>query len=291
MKMTGALEVTTPSDREIMMTRVFNAPRALIFDAFTRPELLKRWLFGPPGWSLVVCEVDLRVGGTFRYVWRGPDGEEMGMRSICREIVAPERLVAAERFDQPWYTGEAINTMILVEQDGRTTLTQTVLYESREARDTALRSGMEQRLAMGYDRLAELLAPRPATGTARLDPAVDAFMFGLDHPLKQEIEAVRRIILGSGPGIGEAIKWKSPSFRTTEFFATVNLRSTDRLQLVFHTGAKVKAQPKEMEIPDPSGLITWITADRCLVTLGAGSDIQAGGAALEAIVREWITYV
>src|SRR4030088_2806801 len=81
MKNTGTLKVTTPTDREIVMTRVFDAPRRLVFDAFTKPELLKRW-FGPHGWSLVTCEVDLKVGGTFRFVLRGPDGTEMGIRGF-----------------------------------------------------------------------------------------------------------------------------------------------------------------------------------------------------------------
>jgi uncharacterized protein YndB with AHSA1/START domain/DNA-binding transcriptional ArsR family regulator len=154
----GTLQMSTPSDREIEMTRVFTAPRRLVFDAFTKPDLLKLWFFGPPGGSLVVCEVGLRVGDSFRYVWRGPDGTEIGMRGIVREIEPPERLVATEKFDEPWYPGEAVGTIVLVEQGGKTTLTQTILYESREARDTVLRTPIEHGVAMGYDRLAELLA-------------------------------------------------------------------------------------------------------------------------------------
>jgi len=154
---TGTLKVTTPSDREIVMTREFDAPRSLVFDAYTKPELLRRWFSGPPGWELAVCEVDLRVGGTYRYVWRGADGTEMGMRGVFREVVAPERLVTTEAFDQSWYPGEAVGTVTLVEQGGKTTLTMTVRYESREARDIALRSGMESGVAANFDRLAELL--------------------------------------------------------------------------------------------------------------------------------------
>lgn len=159
MKDTGKLEVTTPSDREIAMTRVFDAPRKLVFDAFTRPELLKRWLLGPPGWSMPVCEIDLRVGGAYRYVWRHDrDGTKMGMGGVYREIVAPERLVTTERFDEAWYPGEAVGTLVLVEQGGTTTLTHTMLYESREARDAVLKSNMEKGVAASYDRLADLLA-------------------------------------------------------------------------------------------------------------------------------------
>src|SRR5487761_182445 len=98
MKNTGTLKVTTPTEREIVLTRVFDAPRNLVFDAYTKPELLKRW-FGPRGWSLAVCEVDLKVGGAWRFVVRGPNGADMGMGSIYREIVPSERLVSTESFD------------------------------------------------------------------------------------------------------------------------------------------------------------------------------------------------
>ena len=95
------------------MTRVFDAPRSLVFDAWTKPELLKRWLGVRGGWSMVVCEVDLKVGGTYRFVWRGPDKAEMGMGGVYREIVPPERLVATESFDDPWYPGEAFRTSLI----------------------------------------------------------------------------------------------------------------------------------------------------------------------------------
>ncbi len=155
MKNTGTLQVTTPSDREIVLTRVFDAPRNLVFDAFTKPELLKRW-FGPRGWSLIVCDVDLRVGGGFRFVMRRADGREMGMRGVYREIVPPERSVHMESFDD--YPGESQVTTVLVEQDGKTTLTATVLYPSQEVRDIVIKSGMEHGAAETYDKLAEMLA-------------------------------------------------------------------------------------------------------------------------------------
>src|SRR5947209_4490447 len=154
MKNTGTLKVTTPTDREIVMTRVFDAPRRLVFDAFSKPELLKRW-FGPRGWSLVVCEVDLRVGGGFRFVLRGPDGKDMGMRGVYREIVRPERSVHMESFDD--YPGESQVTAVMTEEGGKTTLTATVLYPSPEVRDMVLKSGMEHGAAESYDKLAELL--------------------------------------------------------------------------------------------------------------------------------------
>jgi uncharacterized protein YndB with AHSA1/START domain len=159
MKSAGTLQLTAPGEREIVMTRGFDAPRQLVFDAHTKPELIKRWLLGPPGWSMPVCEIDLRVGGKYRYVWRHDrNGTEMGMGGLYREIVAPERIVHTERFDEAWYPGEALNTLVLVEKGGRTTLTQTVRYESREARDAVLKSGMESGVAASYERLADLLA-------------------------------------------------------------------------------------------------------------------------------------
>ena len=158
MKNVGALEITTPSDREIMMTREFDAPRRLVFDAFTKPELVQRWLLGPPGWSMPVCEIDLRVGGRYRYVWRRDrDGTKMGMGGVYREIVPQERLVCTELFDEAWYPGESLITTTLVERGGKTTLTSTILYVSQEARDGVLKSGMESGVAVSYDRLAELL--------------------------------------------------------------------------------------------------------------------------------------
>jgi len=159
MKNTLALQIKAHGDREIMMTRVFDAPRKLVFDAFTKPELLKQWLLGPPGWSMPVCEIDLRIGGRYRYVWRrDTDGTEMGCGGVYREIVPPERLVHTEKFDNPWYPGESLITTVLDEQLGKTTLTATMLYESRDARDGILKSGMESGVAASYDRLAELLA-------------------------------------------------------------------------------------------------------------------------------------
>jgi uncharacterized protein YndB with AHSA1/START domain len=155
MKNTGTLQVTTPTDREIVLTRVFDAPRRLVFDAFSKPELLKRW-FGPRGWSLTVCEVDLRVGGSWRFVLRGPDGKEMGMRGVYREVVPPERSVHTESFDD--YPGESVVTAVFTEQAGKTLLTATVLYSSKEIRDAVVQSGMEHGAAESYDKLAELLA-------------------------------------------------------------------------------------------------------------------------------------
>lgn len=154
-----SFKVSTPSDREIQVTRDFHAPRQLVFDAFTKPELVRRWLLGPPGWSMPVCEIDLRVGGSYRYIWKQEsNGTEMGMGGVFREIVAPERLVATEKFEDAWYPGEAVDTTEFAVDGEITRTTITVLYASQEARDIASRSGMESGMAAGYDRLEELLA-------------------------------------------------------------------------------------------------------------------------------------
>ena len=151
---TGTLEVSTPSDREVVLRRVFDAPRSLVFDALTKPELLKRW-FGADRSPMVDCEVDLRAGGRWVFVLRHRDGDEMRMRGEYREIARPERLVYTESFDG--YPGESLVTAILSERDGKTTLTATILCESREIRDAFLATGMEDGAAETYDRLAEVL--------------------------------------------------------------------------------------------------------------------------------------
>ena len=163
----GTLKVTTPSDREIMMTRVVDAPRSLVFDWYTKPDLLKRWIHGPEGWLLAVCDNDLTVGGAFRWVWRGPDGREMGMGGVHREIAPPERIVRTELFDEDWTGGETVATLVLTEQGGKTRSTTTVLYSSPEARDRALKTGMEQGVAANYDRLETLLASELGRGRSQ----------------------------------------------------------------------------------------------------------------------------
>lgn len=156
---TGNLKITASGDREIVMTRAFDAPRHLVFEALTKPELLKRWLLGPGGWSLVVCDIDLNVGGRYRYVWRHDvKGTEMAMGGVYREIAPPERLVHTEVFDEPWYPGEALISTVLSEQAGITTLTATLRYESRDARDGVLESPMEKGVAESYNRLEDLVS-------------------------------------------------------------------------------------------------------------------------------------
>ena len=156
MKSTETLQITTPSDTEILMTRVFDAPRALIFDAWTNPRHLPHWMLGPDGWTMPVCEIDLRPGGEWRFVWRRSDGTEMAMRGVYREVAPPERLVSTESWGGDW--PDTLNTLILTEKDGKTTATNTALYPSKEARDAALKTGMAEGVSQSFDRLAGYLA-------------------------------------------------------------------------------------------------------------------------------------
>jgi len=134
--------------------------------------------------------------------------------------------------------------------------------------------------------------PSELSGSAEQDPAVVAFLSELQHPRKQEVELVRRIILGVDPEIREGIKWNAPSFRTKEWFATFNLRGKDGVRLVLHMGAKAKETAKTgLGIADPEGLLEWLAKDRCLVTFRDEKEIVAKRAALEAILREWIRWV
>ena len=159
MKNSGTFNIVAHGDREIVVIRAFDAPRSLVFDAYTKPELVRRWLLGPDGWSMPVCEIDLRAGGKYRYVWKNDEtGHEMGMGGVYREIIPQERIVATEKFDEAWYPGEAVGTIVLTERAGKTTLTQTILYDSRETRDAVLKSPMQSGLAASYDRLENFLS-------------------------------------------------------------------------------------------------------------------------------------
>ena len=150
----ASMTIIAQGDREIYITRMFDAKSQLVFDAMTKPELMKRWLFGPDGWSLVVCDVELRPGGTFRYVWKhAARGTDMGMGGVFLEIDAPAKIVHKELFDEDWTGGETIVTMLLKEDGSRTKMEMTISYGSSEARDGALKSGMAEGMEAGYSRL------------------------------------------------------------------------------------------------------------------------------------------
>jgi uncharacterized protein YndB with AHSA1/START domain len=155
-KTAGTPKVTVLNDREIAMTCAFEAPRRLVFEAWTRPELLRRW-YGPRGWSLEVCEIDLKVGGAWRYVSRQPGGKKVGQRGIYQEVVPGKRLVYTESWDD-WNPGEVLVTTSFEEEGGRTTVTNTLRFPSQEVRDMLLKSGMDSGYADECARLAELMA-------------------------------------------------------------------------------------------------------------------------------------
>lgn len=151
----GRTRFSTPSEREIVITREFDAPRRLVWAAWTDPRHVPHWLLGPDGWTMPDCEIDLRPGGAWRFLWRNGSGEELEMHGVYREVAAPARLVNTERWGEQW--PETLNTLDLAEADGKTTVTQTALFPSREARDAALQTGMNDGVARSYERLDEHL--------------------------------------------------------------------------------------------------------------------------------------
>jgi uncharacterized protein YndB with AHSA1/START domain len=152
------LTITTPSDLEIAMTRLFDAPRHLVFDAMTRPEHVRHWL-GCAELPMTVCEIDLRVGGAYRFTLRSPDGRDTTLQGVYREVVRPERVVFVERILMPGFTSDEYQvTSIFADIAGRTRLTTTILHNSKENRDGHLNSGIERGVAPAYDRIAEVVA-------------------------------------------------------------------------------------------------------------------------------------
>ena len=152
----GGTIITTPSDREVRFTRVFDAPRRLVFEAWTNPKHVPNWMLGPDGWSMPVCEIDLRPGGKWHYVWRKADGTEMAMTGTYTEVVPPEKVVHTEKWGDEW--PETINTLLMTEADGKTTVSETVLYPTKEAMQAALKTGMSEGATQSYERLAQYLA-------------------------------------------------------------------------------------------------------------------------------------
>ena len=159
-------KLTTPSDRAIQMTRLFDAPRHLIFEAMTKPEHIKQW-WGllAEGYSVPVCEADLRPGGAWRYVNRHPNGE-VAFRGVYREIQPPDRMVFTEVME-PYPEPGSLVTVVLTEENGKTRMTITAEYPSVEVRDMVLKSGMEKGAAASYDRLEEVAMELAARRTSR----------------------------------------------------------------------------------------------------------------------------
>jgi uncharacterized protein YndB with AHSA1/START domain len=154
--MTRELVMTMPSEREIVLARDFDAPRSMVFDAFTRTELVKRW-YGAKGWRLVGCELDLRVGGRYRFESHGPAGAVMVQSGTYQKITRPARLVVTELFDDQSYPGESLITHEFTERAGRTTVTTTILFATEQGRGIVLGYPMARGVGESYDRLSELL--------------------------------------------------------------------------------------------------------------------------------------
>jgi uncharacterized protein YndB with AHSA1/START domain len=156
-------QVSLPSDREVEVTRSFRAPRALVYRAYTEPDLVRRWLLGPPGWSMPVCEMDVRVGGRYRWRWRSDDnGSEFGFSGTFREVQPPSRLVHTEAYDPGSVGGgypgqDAIVTVTFTEDAGVTTVKSSIDFGSKEARDAAIATGMTDGMEQSYQLLDRLL--------------------------------------------------------------------------------------------------------------------------------------
>lgn len=160
--MTHTTDVTLPNDRDVVVTRVFDAPASLVFDCHTKPDLVRRWLAGP-GWTMPVCEIDFRVGGHYHYVWKNGNGHSFGFVGEYREIAAPNRIVHSERPDDTEGEG-ALCTLALDEKKGRTTLTYTMRFPSREIRDQVLKTGMTDGMAATYSQLDTILGELAPVG-------------------------------------------------------------------------------------------------------------------------------
>lgn len=162
-------QVTQPSEREVKVTRSFKAPRALVYRAYTEPELVRRWLLGPPGWSMPVCDMDVRVGGQYRWRWRSDDdGSEFGFFGTFREVRPSSKLVHTEAYDPGTVGGgypdgeDALVTVTFTEDGGVTTVTTLIDFGSKEARDAAVATGMTDGMEQSYELLDRLLAELPA---------------------------------------------------------------------------------------------------------------------------------
>ncbi len=163
--------VSLPNDLEVVVVRDFRAPRATVFDAWTKPELVQRWLLGPPGWTMPVCEMDLRVGGRYRWRWRNDAGKEFGFTGVFREVRRSSRIVHTQVYDPGSVGGnmgaECLITADLTEKDGVTTFRQTIRYQSKADRDAAVSTGMTDGMEMSFAKLDALLGDGAERAEAR----------------------------------------------------------------------------------------------------------------------------
>ncbi len=151
------LTITTPGDRQIVVTRSFDAPRELVFLCYSKPELMRRW-YGMPDWTTFVCDIDFRVGGKYRIGQRSPEGYELASQGIYTAIVEPERIEQTEYYDDDWTQGGTVNEVVFTEANGVTTATSTITFTSPEARAAAAATPMATGMEIGFKRLDALLA-------------------------------------------------------------------------------------------------------------------------------------
>jgi uncharacterized protein YndB with AHSA1/START domain len=282
------LSVSPSGEREIVMTRVFNAPRGLVFDAWTRPELLVRW-YGARGWSLPVCEIDLRPGGTYRYVMCGPDGAEITLRGTYREVDPPERLVSVEGFsegfsEQGWRPeDQTVSTMVLTERDGKTTWSMTTTYPSREVRDAAyaLKQAWDG-MSYSLDRLDEVLRTRDLVVTRAFDAPIERLWQAWTEsddvkqwwgPLGFTAPIAKMDVRAGGTSL---VCMRSPD--GVEFYNTWNYRRIDPLErlefvVAFANDKGEQVSPAELGLPAdlarevPHVVVFAANGDRTLVTV------------------------
>ena len=208
----STLTITYPSPSELRIQRTFDAPRRLVWDAHTRPEYLRQWMTGYEGWSMPVCEFDAREGGTYRYEWVSDEtGDRMAVGGTLIAFQPIERMVATERFDEPWYPGECVNTSEFAESsDGaQTTLTVTSRFESEEALKTAAETGMTEGMEYTYDRLAELLGTLTANAadpTDAADPTALDIRYDVVDLAEQRIARLRGVLSEAGANWGRTYR-------------------------------------------------------------------------------------
>jgi len=242
----NSLEITLPSDTEILMTRIFDAPRELVFEAMVRPEHVARW-WGPRGSAFSVCEIDFRPGGTWRYVLRVCDGQEVTFKGVFHEIVAPEKLVCTECFDEPsvgspeWQT-----TLTLEEFGGKTKMTSRVVHPSKESRDGHVNSGMERGAGETFDRLAELLTTQPPT-----NPAMER-----EIEIVRIFDAPRELVYEAWTDPQHMTRWWGPKIFTNHS-CELDIRPGGAWQIVMRSpdGVDYKCQGVYSEVLKPERLV------------------------------------
>ena len=165
MSFSTTLAVSTPSDLEVVIERMFDAPADMVFDCYTKPDLVRRWMTGMDGWSLSTCDIDLRPGGTYRYIWSGPDDASMGLTGVFHEIERPTRLLTTETFDDDFGMGKMlIDAGFAAAENERTRLKQVITYQSRAQRDASLETGMTDGMSISFASLDALLADLSGDG-------------------------------------------------------------------------------------------------------------------------------